>query len=160
VEFFLTAVISGISLGCLYGLVGLAFTSIFNSSRVINFATGDLVMLGAFGASLFLCTLALPAAVGVLLMLAMVIIGGLFVNLVFVERLVRLKVPTVTTVMITLGGGLIISGLVGYFTNFMYFPVTYPFGNEPIPLGPIAISRQYFAVIIITIVIAGSYWFY
>lgn len=158
-EFFLTALISGVSLGCLYGLVGLAFTSIFNSSRVINFATGELVMLGTFGASLFLVTWAMPAPIAVLLLLVMAVAGGLFVNLAFAERLVRLKMPIVTTVIITLGGALIISGSVGLVTDFMYFSIISPFGTKPLPLGPTAISPQYVAVIVTTIVVAIGYWF-
>jgi len=101
----------------------------------------------------------MPAPIAVLLLLAVAIAGGLFVNQVFAEKLVRLKMPIVTTVLITLGGALIIGGLVGFFTNFMYFPTTSPFGTKSIPLGPVAISPSYAAVIGTTIVIAVGYWF-
>ena len=41
-------VITGISMGCVYGLVALGFVLIFKATEVINFAQGELLMLGAF----------------------------------------------------------------------------------------------------------------
>ena len=39
-------VISGATLGSTYGLAGLGFTVIFNTTEIINFAQGEFVMLG------------------------------------------------------------------------------------------------------------------
>ncbi|MHC4791822.1 MAG: ABC transporter permease subunit, partial [Planctomycetota bacterium] len=44
----LQTVLSGISIGCVYGLVALGFVLIFKATEVINFAQGELLMLGAF----------------------------------------------------------------------------------------------------------------
>jgi branched-chain amino acid transport system permease protein len=41
------AVISGLTLGAIYALVALGFVTVYNVTRVINFAQGDFVMLGA-----------------------------------------------------------------------------------------------------------------
>jgi branched-chain amino acid transport system permease protein len=45
---FIELFINGISLGFVYALVALGFVMIFKSSRVINFAHGSIVLLGAF----------------------------------------------------------------------------------------------------------------
>jgi branched-chain amino acid transport system permease protein len=45
---FIELFINGISLGVVYALVALGFVMIFKSSRVINFAHGSIVLLGAF----------------------------------------------------------------------------------------------------------------
>jgi branched-chain amino acid transport system permease protein len=39
---------SGIAMGCIYALVGLAFVLIYNASSGLNFSQGEFVMLGAF----------------------------------------------------------------------------------------------------------------
>ena len=44
----LQTVLSGVSIGCVYGLVALGFVLIFKATEVINFAQGELLMLGAF----------------------------------------------------------------------------------------------------------------
>ena len=48
VKEILQTVLSGISIGCVYGLVALGFVLIFKATEVINFAQGELLMLGAF----------------------------------------------------------------------------------------------------------------
>ena len=45
---FIELLINGISLGFVYALVALGFVVIFKSTRVINFAHGSIVLLGAF----------------------------------------------------------------------------------------------------------------
>ena len=46
--------VSGIAMGSVYALMALGFTIIFNALRLINFAQGDMLMLGAaFGLTLF-----------------------------------------------------------------------------------------------------------
>ena len=43
---FLVALVAGVTIGSLYGLIGIGYTVIFNATRVFNLAQGDLVMLG------------------------------------------------------------------------------------------------------------------
>ncbi len=58
--------IGGLSVGCIYGLVGIGFSVLYNSSGIINFAQGGFVMLGG------MLTYVLYSLVGVPLVLAMV----------------------------------------------------------------------------------------
>jgi len=45
---FIELLINGISLGFTYALLALGFVIIFKSTRVINFAHGSVVLLGAY----------------------------------------------------------------------------------------------------------------
>src|SRR5258706_7131100 len=45
---FLQLLISGVSLGCVYGLIALGFVLIYKATETVNFAQGELMMLGAF----------------------------------------------------------------------------------------------------------------
>jgi branched-subunit amino acid ABC-type transport system permease component len=40
--------LSGVAMGCIYALVALGFVLIYNATGGLNFAQGELVMLGAF----------------------------------------------------------------------------------------------------------------
>jgi branched-chain amino acid transport system permease protein len=71
--------VSGLSIGCIYGLIGIGFCVIYNASGIVNFAQGAFVMLGGMVASAAVSNLGLPlplaaiiailacAAIGVLL---------------------------------------------------------------------------------------------
>ncbi|MEA2448960.1 MAG: branched-chain amino acid transport system permease protein, partial [Thermoleophilaceae bacterium] len=45
---FIELLISGLSLGFVYALIALGFVVIFKATRVINFAHGSLLLLGAY----------------------------------------------------------------------------------------------------------------
>jgi branched-chain amino acid transport system permease protein len=47
VDIFLQTILSGLTLGSLYALVGIGFVIIFKSTGVLNFAHGEMLMLGA-----------------------------------------------------------------------------------------------------------------
>ena len=51
--------LSGIALGCIYALIALGFVLIYKATETVNFAQGELMMLGAF-AGLALMLLGLP----------------------------------------------------------------------------------------------------
>ena len=44
----LQLLISGASQGCIYGLIALGFVLIYKATETVNFAQGELMMLGAF----------------------------------------------------------------------------------------------------------------
>ena len=46
--FLLQESISGIALGCIYALIALGFTLIYKASEVVNFAQGEVMMVGAY----------------------------------------------------------------------------------------------------------------
>ena len=67
--------VTGITVGSLYALVGLGFALIYNASDVVNFAQGEFVMLGAMTAIALLGTgLPLPLA-AVVAILVVVLLG-------------------------------------------------------------------------------------
>ena len=55
----LQLVISGIAQGCIYGLIALGFVLIYKATETVNFAQGELMMLGAFGGFIMMATFGL-----------------------------------------------------------------------------------------------------
>src|SRR5713101_2692307 len=51
---FVQQLVSGIALGCVYGLIALGFVLVYKATEVVNFAQGDLMMLGGFFAFTFI----------------------------------------------------------------------------------------------------------
>ncbi|MCC3779781.1 branched-chain amino acid ABC transporter permease, partial [Streptomyces sp. UNOB3_S3] len=42
--------VSGLALGTLYGLIAIGYTMVYGIVQLINFAHGEIVMIGGFGA--------------------------------------------------------------------------------------------------------------
>jgi branched-chain amino acid transport system permease protein len=57
---FIQQLVSGIALGCIYGLIALGLVLIYKTTEVVNFAQGELLMLGGFFAFTFIALLGRP----------------------------------------------------------------------------------------------------
>ena len=55
---FLQFLISGISLGSIYALIALGYTMVYGIAKMLNFAHGDVIMIGAYVAYVSISTLA------------------------------------------------------------------------------------------------------
>lgn len=63
---FVTYLINGISLGSIYALIALGYTMVYGIAKMLNFAHGDVIMVGAFTVYTMCSTLGLSPIVGVL----------------------------------------------------------------------------------------------
>ncbi len=63
---FLSCLISGISLGSVYAIIALGYTMVYGIAKMLNFAHGDIIMVGAFTAFTIVSSLGMPSMMGVL----------------------------------------------------------------------------------------------
>jgi len=77
-EYFLQQLINGLTLGAIYGLIAIGYTMVYGIIGMINFAHGDIYMIGAFMAIIWFLVMGIlgitwvPLAILLVLMLAMV----------------------------------------------------------------------------------------
>ena len=64
---FLTNLINGISLGSVYAIIALGYTMVYGIAKMLNFAHGDVIMVGGYICFVCMNNLGLPVAVSVLL---------------------------------------------------------------------------------------------
>ena len=150
---FLNHLINGISLGSVYAIIALGYTMVYGIAKMLNFAHGDVIMVGAYICFFAVSSFSLPPLVGVLL--AMVVCTALGI---VIERLAYkpLRQATSLAVLITAIG-------VSYFlqngaqllwsSNIKMFPSL--FSNEPIALfgGELKITMAAIATVLACVVI-------
>jgi branched-chain amino acid transport system permease protein len=73
-EYFLQQLINGVTLGALYGLVAIGYTMVYGIIGLINFAHGDIFMVGAFVALIAFLVLALAGITWLPLVLVLVLL--------------------------------------------------------------------------------------
>jgi len=85
----ITALITGLGLGSMYGLLALGFYVTYAVSRTVNFAQGSSMMLGAVFAYVFAVRLGLPFSVSVFIALALCAAYGVLVERLAVRPFAR-----------------------------------------------------------------------
>jgi branched-chain amino acid transport system permease protein len=105
---FVQLLVSGISVGFIYGLIAVGFVLIYKSSQIFNFAQGEMVMSGAFLVWSFL-NLGIAPALAILLVLAIVGLAGYGLERFPLRPMIGQ--PILATIMITIGIGIFLKGL-------------------------------------------------
>jgi len=147
--------INGIAVGCIYALVALGLVLIYKATEAVNFAQGDLMMLGAFFALTFISFGGLPFWVG----LALAIIGMAAVGMIM-ERLVLRPIlgqPQFAVIMVTIGVGFILrSGatmIPGWGTSSQALPT--PFSNQTLDVAGLVMAQEHLAIIGATVILCA-----
>jgi branched-chain amino acid transport system permease protein len=133
-----------------YALVALGFVLIYKATETVNFAQGDLMMLGAFFALTGSTVLGLPYWLTIVFAVASMLAIGMLL-----ERAVLRPVlgyPAFTVVMVTIGVGFVLRGVVtmipGWGTET--YRLETPFAEGVMRVGGVVIAEQQLAVILHT----------
>lgn len=151
--------IVGLSLGSLFGLVGLAYTVIINATQLVNFGQGDFAMVGVAVCWALLIKLGLPLWVAFPLAIAAGAMMGLITNAVIVTPLLKRDVHPFYPILGTMSVGTIAAGLVGILTGFYWMPIGHFFGNKPWKIGGVPMDSQGVLIIMATAGIVTAYWY-
>ena len=77
---FLEALINGISLGTLYAIIALGYSMVYGIAKMLNFAHGDVIMVGGFIVFIMLMNLHIPAILAVLAAMAVCVVLGITIE--------------------------------------------------------------------------------
>jgi len=125
---------SGLTIGCVYSLVGLGFALTLRATELINFAQGEMVMLGAFLGLTMLSSFHLPFLA--VFVLAVILTGffGILMERFMLRPILEHKSPLLNLLIATLGISIALQAVA--IILWGREPVPYPevFGNEPLVL--------------------------
>ena len=63
---FISNLINGLSLGSIYAIIAIGYTMVYGIAKMLNFAHGDVIMIGAYLSYTVMVTLGLPVPLGIL----------------------------------------------------------------------------------------------
>jgi branched-chain amino acid transport system permease protein len=146
----LQTIIGGLTLGAIYALVALGFSLVYRTMGLVNFAHGQVVMVGAFCASTFYMTSQLPF--GLAIAVAVVVTGLLGL---VIERVLRpLEGRDFDLMLIgTIGFGVMLEALAVIVWGATGRAVPSPIDTQPIDVGGIRI-RTYGLVVLAVAAVA------
>ncbi|MEW5912838.1 MAG: branched-chain amino acid ABC transporter permease [Thermodesulfobacteriota bacterium] len=139
---FLELMANGVAVGGVYALIALGFVLIYKATSIINFATGEFMMIGAYFFYTFLVLLGLPVVLSFILVMACAALLGLVVERAILRHM--LGQPTISIIMVTIGLSSILVGLAEliWTSDFKSFPPLFP--RAPIVIGEVVIRSNFF----------------
>jgi len=157
-EQVLQFIISGITVGSIYALVGLGFTIIYNASDVVNFSQGEFVMIGGISSAFFVAT-GIPMIIAIIMAIILTILVGLALNQFAIKPAKGASV--VTTIIITIGASIFLRGAALLIWGKDFYSLPAFSGENPIHIGSATILPQNLWVIgIATILVIAVLWFF
>ena len=79
-QFFISCLISGITLGCVYAIIALGYTMVYGIAKMLNFAHGDVIMVGGYIAFCAMSYLGLPSLIAVVLAMVVCTVLGVVIE--------------------------------------------------------------------------------
>ena len=137
--------VSGLATGCIYALMALSLVIVYNATRTLNFAQGEMLMVSTFVA--WSAQRALGLSLLVALAVAVVAAAALALAL---ERLVIRRAIDAThwdVLIITLGLSLVLQAGAGLTWTNDQFPFPSFFSDRPVALGPVRLAPASLGII-------------
>jgi branched-chain amino acid transport system permease protein len=139
--FLASQLITGVASGGIYALVAIGLVLIYKSSEVINFAQGDLLLVGAY-VGWALATAGVPFPIAFCLTLIVAAGSGLLIERLVLRRMIGS--PIIAVIIVTLGLSSMLRGLVFFLagTEVRRFPEGI-FSIVPLEVGPFMVAPIY-----------------
>lgn len=152
--YYLQLIINGLVVGSIYSLVALGFVIIYKATKVVNFAQGELVLVGAYICFSLTVQFQLPFLVSFLLTLGFSVVLGLAI-----ERMVlrpMIGEPIISVIMVTVGLSTVLKALVQLFwgTQIHVYPQVLPQKAvfiAGLPVAPVYIAAFVLAMLLFSV---------
>ncbi len=77
---FVSYILNGISLGSVYAIIALGYTMVYGIAKMLNFAHGDIIMVGSYVAFIAINSMGLPIPVSILLSVVVCTVLGMVIE--------------------------------------------------------------------------------
>ncbi|OKO87020.1 branched-chain amino acid ABC transporter permease [Bradyrhizobium sp. NAS80.1] len=153
-DLFLQLVANGLVLGAFYALSALGLTLVFGLMRVVNFAHGELYVIGGlfgwaltavFGWNYFLALVVVVIVLGIL---------GYLIDQILIAR-VRGQGEE-PTILLTIGLSIFIANTALLIVGTTPVTVASPFASKPLILGPVVITQARLLLVVICAVLIAA----
>jgi branched-chain amino acid transport system permease protein len=154
----LQSILSGVLIGGVYALTGVGLTLIFGVMRVINFAQGELVMVGMYATFWVFVLLGIDPFVSVVLTMPALFLLGAVLQRSLINRV--LDALPQNQILLTIGIGLVLSNTAMLVFTSDYRILSTSYSSSSVALGVMRLSTPLIYCFLITAAItAALYWF-
>lgn len=139
VELLLNIVVKGVLIGMVYGLMALGLSVIFGVVRVVNFAHGEMMVLGMYGAYLLASSLGVDPMAAIPVMAAALFLFGYALQRILINRFVTQ--PEHVQFLLLVAVALILSNALLIAFGPDALNVTLPYAFDSFEIGPVVVDK-------------------
>lgn len=154
----LQIIIAGLAQGCVYGLIALGFVLIYKATETVNFAQGELMMLGAFAGLGAMLGLGWPFWLAGIAAVAVMAAAGALAERIVIRPV--LGQPAFSIIMLTFGLGYVARGAItmvpGIGTDT--HALMAPYKGSTLRLGGVVFAAEQLVVIGATLLLCAGLW--
>jgi branched-chain amino acid transport system permease protein len=151
---FIQQIINGVSLGSMYGLIAIGYTMVYGVLRLINFAHGDIMMVGAFSAFLAMSVLGFDLYGAIVFAILLSVLTGVMTDKIAYKPLRH--APRISLLITAIGISFFLENIVNVI--FGGTPKSFPvpkFLEETFSIGDAIFTPLVFIIPIITVLLLG-----
>lgn len=148
---FISQLVNGLNVGSIYALVALGYTMVYGIAQLINFAHGDIIMVGSYTVFVCISLLGLPIPVAIILAIIVCALLGVIIEKVAYKPL--RKASRISLLITAIGVSYLLES--GFQLIFTSNPKTFPkiIDLPALNLGSVVISANYYLTFFISILL-------
>ncbi|WP_315831349.1 branched-chain amino acid ABC transporter permease [Bradyrhizobium prioriisuperbiae] len=151
--------VNGLVVGTLYGVVAMSFVLIYKATQVVNFAQGELLLVGAWVCWALLTKYQIPFWFGMPITLVFMFVFGIAVQLVILRPMIG--EPIISVIMVTIALSTILQALMKWVFGVNPQPFPRIFRSETVSFLGLQLQTVYVLSLVVSVaMMAGMAWFF
>ncbi|MGN0586871.1 MAG: branched-chain amino acid ABC transporter permease [Oscillospiraceae bacterium] len=148
---FAEQLINGLNLGSIYALIALGYTMVYGIAKMLNFAHGDVIMVGAYTLSIAVSTLKFPPFLAIIVSMAVCSVMGVLIEKVAYKPL--RKASPLTVLITAIGVSYFLQSVALLLFGSNQRKVESVMNINPVKIGDIVLTGESIMTLSVTIVI-------
>ena len=148
---FAEQLINGLNLGSIYALIALGYTMVYGIAKMLNFAHGDVIMVGAYTLSVAISTLKFPPYLAIIVSMAVCSVMGVLIEKIAYKPL--RKASPLTVLITAIGVSYFLQSVALLIFGSNQRKVESVINIKPVNIGGIVLTGESIMTLSVTIVI-------
>lgn len=157
---FLQVVISGLLVGGVLGLVSMGLSLVFGVVRIVNFAHGELVMLGMYGALVLFTSVAIPPPFSMIVIAPCLFVFGIVLYRVLFEPVVTGSTELMPQLALTVGISFALQTIAQWIFSPNQRSIDMAWSSEYFSLGGIAVNQAQTIAFAVSLAVSLLLWLF
>jgi branched-chain amino acid transport system permease protein len=159
VQLLIQLLVNGLVVGTLYGVVAMSFVLIYKATQVVNFAQGELLLIGAWVCWVLLTRYQVPFYLGMPLTLVFMFVFGIAVQIVILRPMIG--EPIISVIMVTIALSEVFQASLKWIFGVNPQPFPRVFTSQSVNFLSLQIQTVYVMSLVVSVLMmAGMAWFF